>query len=228
MKQYVIIGGSSGIGAALSKRLGHHSSVIATHLNSETQDLENVVWHHFDVMSPKYDWLPETIDGLVYCPGSINLKPFKRIKRDAFVEDFNFQVGGAIDVIQNCLPALKNSGNASIVLFSTVAVGHGFNFHTQVAASKGALEGLGKALAAELAPSIRVNLIAPSLTETPLSERMLNSETKIEQNANRHPLKRIGQPNDIAAMAEFLLGDDSSWVTGQVLNVDGGMSTLKV
>ena len=125
------------------------------------------------------------------------------------------------------LPRLKKSGNASIVLFSTVAVQSGLPFHTQVAASKGALEGLTKALAAELAPTIRVNCIAPSLTDTPLAASLLNTEQKKEAIALRHPLKRIGTAGDIANMASFLLSPKASWITGQILHVDGGMSSLK-
>ena len=126
------------------------------------------------------------------------------------------------------MPALKNSGSASILLFSTVAVQLGLNFHTQVAASKGAIEGLTKALSAELAPNIRVNCIAPSLTDTPLAASLLNSEQKMEANALRHPLKRVGTVNDISEMACFLLSDKSSWITGQILHVDGGMSSIKM
>ena len=126
------------------------------------------------------------------------------------------------------MPALKNSGNASIILFSTVAVQLGLNFHTQVASSKGAIEGLTKALAAELAPSIRVNCIAPSLTNTPLAASLLNTEQKVEANALRHPLKRVGTPKDISEMACFLLNEKAGWITGQIMHVDGGMSTIKM
>ena len=131
-------------------------------------------------------------------------------------------------MIQQALPKLKNSANASIILFSTVAVQSGLPFHTQVAASKGAIEGFTKALAAELSPKIRVNCIAPSLTDTPLAATLLNSDQKRETNALRHPLKRIGTPEDIANMAEFLLSEKASWITGQIMHVDGGMSSLKV
>ena len=134
---------------------------------------------------------------------------------------------GAVKLIQAVLPRLKKSGNASIVLFSTVAVQTGLPYHTQVAASKGAIEGLTKALAAELAPTIRVNCIAPSLTDTPLAASLLNTEQKKEANALRHPLKRIGTTEDIANMAAFLLSQKASWITGQILHVDGGMSSLK-
>jgi len=174
------------------------------------------------------DFLPDTLDGLVYCPGSINLRPFERIKPSDFLADFNLQVTGAIKIIQMALPRLKKSESASIVLFSTVAVQTGFSFHTQVSASKGAIEGLTRALAAEFAPKIRVNCIAPSLTDTPLAASMLNTEQKRETNALRHPLKKTGTPGNIADMAEFLLSEKSSWISGQVFHVDGGMSSLKV
>ncbi|MDQ2864504.1 MAG: SDR family oxidoreductase, partial [Bacteroidota bacterium] len=174
------------------------------------------------------DFLPDELAGLVYCPGSINLRPFERIKPADFETDYKLQVIGAIKLIQLALPRLKKSGNASIVLFSTVAVQTGLPFHTQVAASKGAIEGLTKALAAELAPVIRVNCIAPSLIDTPLAAFLLNNEQKQEANALRHPLKRIGTTEDIANMAAFLLSQKSSWITGQILHVDGGMSSLKI
>jgi NAD(P)-dependent dehydrogenase (short-subunit alcohol dehydrogenase family) len=143
------------------------------------------------------------------------------------MEDYHLQVLGAIKVIQNILPKLKSAENASIVLFSTVAVQLGFNFHTQVSTSKGALEGLTRALAAELAPVVRVNAIAPSLTDTPLAHKLLNNEEKKEVNGQRHPLKRIGHPKDIAEMAAFLLAEKSSWMTGQIIHVDGGISSIK-
>ena len=172
-------------------------------------------------------FLPEQLDGLIYCPGSINLLPFKRIKPAAFMADYELQVLGAIKAIQQVLPALKKVPQASIVLFSTVAVQSGFNFHAQVAVSKGAIEGLTKALAAELAPNVRVNAIAPSLTDTPLAAKLLNTDQKKEANAQRHPLKRIGSAEDIANTAAFLLSEKASWITGQIMHVDGGMSAIK-
>jgi NAD(P)-dependent dehydrogenase (short-subunit alcohol dehydrogenase family) len=175
-----------------------------------------------------FSFLPEILDGVVYCPGSINLKPFARIKSEDFTNDFNLQVGGLIKVLQAAQPALKKSEHASVVVFSTVAVQMGLPFHTQVSASKGAIEGLTKALSAEWAPSIRVNCIAPSLTDTPLAAQLLNTEEKKAANALRHPLKKIGTAADIANMAAFLLSEKASWITGQVLHVDGGMSTVKV
>jgi len=164
---------------------------------------------------------------LAYCPGSINLKPFHRFKESDFIEDFRLQVLGATKVIQVLLPKMKNSKNASIVMFSTIAVQHGYNFHSQVAISKGAIEGLTRSLAAELAPSIRVNAVAPSITDTPLAGRLLSSEEKIAAQAERIPLKRVGNAKDIAQAAAFLLTSESSWITGQILPVDGGSSAIK-
>jgi len=230
MKNYLIIGASSGIGKALSLELAEAgNNVIGTYNSNKVEDSTNLKLHLLDVTTDfELDFIPEQIDGLVYCPGSINLKPFKRIPPESFQEDFNLQVLGAIKVIQKALPALQKSDAPSIVLFSTVAVQSGFNFHAQVSVSKGAIEGLTKSLAAEFAPKIRVNAIAPSLTDTPLASKLLSSEEKREANANRHPLKRIGTVDDIAQSAAFLLSEKSSWITGQIIHVDGGMSTLKI
>ena len=135
---------------------------------------------------------------------------------------------GAVKIIQQLLPALKKAEAPSVVFFSTVAVQTGMPFHASIAAAKGAVEGLARSLAAELAPKIRVNCIAPSLVQTSLAEKLVNTPEKIEAGGKRHALQRIGQPNDIAAMAEFLLSDKAGWITGQVLHIDGGMSTLKI
>jgi NAD(P)-dependent dehydrogenase (short-subunit alcohol dehydrogenase family) len=230
MQNYLIIGASSGIGLQTALQLSTQHKVYGTYSKTSVEGSANLSYHFVNVLDEQknLDFLPETIDGVVYCPGSINLKPFARIKPEDFVQDYQLQVVGAIKIIQAILPKLKVSTHASIVLFSTVAVQTGLNFHSQVAASKGAIEGLTKALAAEFAPTIRVNCIAPSLTNTPLAGTLLNTPEKIEANAQRHPLKKIGQPADIANMVEFLLSDKSSWVTGQVLHIDGGMGALRV
>jgi NAD(P)-dependent dehydrogenase (short-subunit alcohol dehydrogenase family) len=232
MKNYVIIGGSSGIGKAIVHQLSSEGNCVFTtyHTNDENDTLENTTYHHYEVGTSElnFDFLPETIDGFVYCPGSINLLPFARIKAQDFRNDFDLQVVGAIETLQHILPRLKKAENASIVFFSTVAVQTGFNFHTQVAVSKGAIEGLTRSLAAELSPKMRVNAIAPSLTDTKLASKMLSSDEKKEANAQRHPLKKIGEPEDIAEMACFLLSDKSKWMTGQILAVDGGMSSVKL
>ena len=232
MKNYLVIGASSGIGEKVAKILndaGEH--VDGTYNKTQMEnDLPNLHFHFLDVLGEEMNlgFVPEQLDGLVYCPGTINLRPFARIKPDEFTSDFELQVGGAVKVIQAVLPNLKQTEQASVVLFSTVAVQKGFSFHSQVSTSKGAIEGLTRALAAELAPKIRVNCIAPSLTDTPLSARLLNTDDKIKANADRHPLRRIGTPQDIAEMAVFLLSEKSGWMTGQVIHVDGGLSTLNV
>jgi NAD(P)-dependent dehydrogenase (short-subunit alcohol dehydrogenase family) len=232
MPTIFIIGASSGIGASLAKQLiaeGHQVFGTFNKTTSVAQDgfakiqPINVLDENLD-----FSFIPEVLDGLVYCPGAVNLKPFARIKPEDFISDYQLQLVGAVKVIQACLPKLKNSVNASIVLFSTVAVQTGFNFHSLVASSKGAVEGLTKALAAEFAPKIRVNCIAPSITDTPLAAALLNTDEKKEANAQRHPLKKIGKPEDLANLAAFLLSEKSSWITGQVLHADGGMSSLKV
>jgi NAD(P)-dependent dehydrogenase (short-subunit alcohol dehydrogenase family) len=234
MSTYLIIGASSGIGKKLAEQsafAGHQ--VIATYYkNKPDSGSASIDFHYLNVLDENItlDFLPDSLDGLVYCPGSTNLRPFERIKPSDFAVDFDLQVTGAIKIIQAALPKLKKSENASIVLFLflTVAVQTGFTFHTQVSASKGAIEGLTRALAAEFAPKIRVNCIAPSLTDTPLAAPLLNTDQKREANALRHPLKKTGTPGNIADMAEFLLSAKGSWITGQIFNVDGGMSSLKV
>ena len=232
MSTYLIIGASSGIGKKLAEQLldsGHR--VYATYFKNKPETHSGTPdYHYLNVLdeSSSLDFLPDSLDGLVYCPGSINLRPFERIKPADFVADFNLQVLGAIKIIQAAMPRLKKAENASILLFSTVAVQTGFPFHTQVSSSKGAIEGLTRALAAEFAPKIRVNCVAPSLTDTPLAASMLNTDKKREANALRHPLKKTGTPENIADMAEFLLSEKGSWISGQVFHVDGGMSSLKV
>ncbi len=229
-KTFLIIGGASGIGQALCKKLaaeGHR--VIATYNTSEPDPIPGVQYEPLDVLDEKLDldFLPQPLDGMAYCPGRIVLKPFARLSESDFVEDYKLQVGGAIKSMQAALPSLKAAEQSSIVLFSTVAVQQGFNFHSMVSSSKGAIEGLTRALSAELAPKIRVNAVAPSLTDTPLAAKLLNNEQKREANGQRHPLKRIGKASDIAEAAAYLLSQSSSWVTGQVLAVDGGMSSIK-
>jgi NAD(P)-dependent dehydrogenase (short-subunit alcohol dehydrogenase family) len=228
---YLVVGASSGIGQELAQQLaGAGNQVSATFNKNEPADVvPNIQFHHLNVLEDNLhvDFLPDELAGFVYCPGSINLRPFERIKPADFESDYKLQVAGAIKLLQLVLPRLKKSSNASIVLFSTVAVQSGLPFHTQVAASKGAIEGLTRALAAEYAPAIRVNCIAPSLTDTPLAAFLLNTDQKKEVNALRHPLKRIGNAKDIANMAAFLLSEKASWITGQILHVDGGMSSLK-
>lgn len=231
MANILIIGASSGIGASLSEQLiekGHQVYGTSSKTSSSIDGFAK--FHPLNVLDESLDlsFLPDILDGLAYCPGTVNLKPFARIKPEDFIADYQLQLVGAVKVIQACLSKLKNAANPSVVLFSTVAVQTGFNFHSLVASSKGAVEGLTKALAAEFAPKIRVNCVAPSITDTPLAGTLLNSAEKKEANAQRHPLKKIGRPEDLANLAEFLLSEKSSWITGQIIHADGGMSTLKV
>jgi len=230
MKNILLIGGSYGIGLAIAKELQFEYNIFVASRTNENLVNLNVKHILFDAATDILDTsiLPAVIDGLVYCPGSINLKPFKGLKPEAFEADLQINFISLVKVIQSILPNLLASEQASIVTFSSVAASIGMPFHTSVAASKSAIEGFAKALAAEYAPKIRVNVIAPSLTDTPLADKFLNNETKQEKSAERHPLKRFGKPEDSAQMASFLLSDKSSWISGQIFHVDGGMSTLLV
>jgi NAD(P)-dependent dehydrogenase (short-subunit alcohol dehydrogenase family) len=227
-KNIILIGGSHGIGLESAKMLAPDNNVIIASRTSDNLDGLKVKHIKFDVTKDKIEDLdlPEIIDGLVYFPGTINLKPFKILKPEAFVEELNLNFISLVKVVQGLLPKLKNSDMASLVFFSTVAVKVGMPFHTSVAASKGAIEGFAKALAAEYAPGFRINVIAPSLTNTLLAEKLLSIDDKKKKMDDRHPLKRIGQPEDIANLVSFLLSDKSSWMTGQILGLDGGLSTI--
>ncbi|WP_396156253.1 SDR family NAD(P)-dependent oxidoreductase [Flavobacterium macrobrachii] len=228
MKNILLIGGSYGIGLAIAKELQYENKVfIASRTNDEIAEM-HVTHIPFDATTDTLDTskLPEVIDGLVYCPGSINLRPFRGLKPEAFEHDLQINFISLVKVIQSVLPNLTASNQSSIVLFSSVAASMGMPFHTSVAAAKGAIEGFAKALAAEYAPKIRVNVIAPSLTDTPLAEKFLSNDEKKEKSAQRHPLKRVGTSDDMAQMASFLLSEKSSWISGQIFHVDGGMSTL--
>ncbi len=229
MANYLIVGGSSGIGRALVDQLleeGHSVSVWAR----EQRDLPaSVLFTAYDVTGesdPPKDSISDGLDGLVYCPGSINLKSFRSLKAPAFRESFELNVVGAVRCLQAMERLLKKSPLGAVVFFSTVAVQRGMPFHASVAASKGALEGLTRSLAAEYAPNIRVNAIAPSLTDTPLAEKLLATEDKRQASADRHPLKRVADASEIAAMAAFLLSDRAAFMTGQIIGMDGGLGAL--
>lgn len=229
-KQYVVVGGSSGIGFELSKQLSEAGNkvTVLSRSKGELDSLSNVIHIEYDVTSekePKIDL--DTVDGFAYCPGTINLKPFHGLKPKDFQYDFDVNVKGAVKTLQSVLKGLKKSDGASVVLFSTVAVQQGMPFHASVAASKGALEGITRSLAAELAPKIRVNCIAPSVTDTPLASRILSSEDKKKASGKRHAMNRVGSAQEVAKMANFLLSEDSSWMTGQVIGLDGGMSSIR-
>lgn len=223
-KNIVIVGGNSGIGKASAKLLREAGANLflysksgdgTTQLNIETDFSE-------------IPGLPDVIDGIIYCPGTINLKPFHRISMADFQYEMEVNFFGAVRVLQACMKGLKKSSGASVVLYSTVAVQTGMGFHAGIASAKGAVEGLTRSLAAEWAPSkIRVNAIAPSLTDTPLANNLLSTPEKREASDKRHPIGRIGTTQDIAEATVFLLSSKSSWMTGQILHIDGGMSNLK-
>ena len=229
-KNILIIGGSKGIGLETVNLLENDHNVYVASRSKENLENKNITHFTFDVLEDDIDTLdlPEQLDGLVFCPGSINLKPFKMLKPKNFENDIALNFMSLVKITHKLIDKLKASDQASIVYYSTVAVQTGMPFHTSIAAAKGAIEGFARSLAAEYAPKFRVNVIAPSLTDTPLASRLLGNDKKKEKMDERHPLKRVGTPHDIATMTAFLLSDDSSWMTGQVLGVDGGMSSLNV
>jgi 3-oxoacyl-[acyl-carrier protein] reductase len=234
MKKYLIIGAGKGIGLAITRELlssGYEVVAVTRNetpelmqLNTETIFMDATI----DDLSP-LDSISAPLHGVVYCPGSILLKPFHRLTVNDFVNDYHQNVVGAIRILQKTMPMLKAANGASVILFSTVAAQVGMPFHTSISAAKGAVEGLAKSLAAEWAAlQIRVNVIAPSLTNTSLAGALLNTPEKQEAAGKRHPLQRVGAPEDMATITTFLLSDASSWITGQVIGVDGGLGKLKV
>ena len=228
MKNILLIGGSTGIGYELSQKLKKDNNLFISTRDQGKFNDPNIKTHELDLDKEfETDWLPDHLDGFVYLPGTINLRPFKGLKPSVFLDDFDINVMGCIKILQKVLPKIQAAENPSIVMFSTVAVKIGMPFHSSVSSSKGAIEGLTRSLAAEFAPKIRVNSIAPSILDTPLAEKFLNSETKLENSRNRHPLKEIGSPKDISEIVKFLLEDNSKWMTGQIIPFDGGMSSVK-
>ena len=229
-KNILFIGGSTGIGFETIKLIhNEHNLFVASRSDENFSDL-NITHIKYDILSDDFnnELVPEKLHGFVYCPGSINLRPFRSLKSTTFEEDLNINFLLMVKTLQKVINNLKKSENSSIVLYSTVAVKVGMPFHTSVSASKGAIEGFARSLAAEYAPIIRVNVIAPSLTNTPMAERFLNNDIKKEKVSDKHPLKRFGDPKDVANISAFLLEDKSSWITGQTFGVDGGMSIINL
>jgi len=224
----LMIGGNSGIGLATARVLqARGDTLIAAARSAGPLKELGIPVQPFDALNPGVLVLPPVLDGFVYFPGSITLKPFHRLTADDFLNDYRVNCLGAVSALQAALPGLKAAASASVVLFSTVAVTQGMAFHASIAAAKGAVEGLVLSLAAELAPKIRVNAIAPSLTDTPLAENLLSTDAKKEAAAKRHPLQQVGDPEDVAQLAAFLLSDASKFFTGQILRPDGGLSSVR-
>jgi len=228
-KHFLFCGASSKIAEQLCSTLSTEGHQI-TGISTREQSTANYS-SHYKVNAYKSNELPsisEKIDGIVYFPGTIQLKPFLRMTENDFLNDLHINTLGAVNCIQKYMPNLKDSEHASIVLISTVAVQIGMPFHSSISMAKGAIEGLTKSLAAEFAPKIRVNAVAPSLTDTPLGERFINTAEKLENSKKRNPLNKIGNAEDIANAIHFLLSDKSSWITGQIIHVDGGMNNIKL
>jgi NAD(P)-dependent dehydrogenase (short-subunit alcohol dehydrogenase family) len=230
-RNYIVFGGSHGIGETLVAMLCAKNVRVSYSSREDggqpvSQGAKRFAFDAARGEVPR-EAIPAELDGLVYCPGTITLRPFQRLTRDDFLSELQTNLLGAVGAIQACLPALKKAPGASIVLFSTVAVQTGMPFHSSIASAKGAVEGLTRALAAEFAPRIRVNAIAPSLVDTGLAADLLSSDQKRQAAAERHPLRRIGTPRDVAGLALYLLGEEAGWITGQIFHVDGGMGAIK-
>lgn len=225
MRKILIAGGSSGIGKAIIKQ-AKDTHFINFSRNEPNVDHDNIEHHQVDVTK---DVLPdiEDLDGFIYCPGSINLKPINSLKEDDFMNDFKINVMGAVRIIKQYNRQLKKGHDPSILMFSTVAVQQGMPFHSSIAAAKGAVEGLTRSLAAEFAPTIRVNAIAPTITDTPLAKNILRNEKSRENISDNHPLKRIPEAAEMANLANFLMSDKARNISGQIYGVDGGMSSLR-
>jgi len=229
-KNFVVVGGSSGIGLEMVNRLSTsgHGVTVVSRTWPHAESLPEVRHVSMDVTKDDLDSgaLPEAISGLVYCPGTIRLRSFRGLSPQDFHDDYELNVVGAVRCIQGALKGMKAADAASIVLFSTIAAQTGLPLHASIAAAKAGLEAMGKTLAAELSPGIRVNCIAPALVDSPLSSRFFGDPEKEKALASRYPMQRTGTIDDIASMAMYLL-TDGPWITGQVYGVDGGMSTIR-
>jgi 3-oxoacyl-[acyl-carrier protein] reductase len=227
MRKIVVVGGSKGIGQAIVASLVEENVVINISRSAPLQPHANLTHYNCDILT---DDLPEieAVDTLIYCPGSINLKPISRLKLNDFREDFEINVIGAVKAVQKYLPKLKNGNSPSILMFSTVAAKLGMPYHASIAASKAAIEGLAKSLGAELAPTIRVNVIAPTVTETDLAAKLLRNEKMVENITDRHPLKKFLKPNEVADLATFLISEKANSISGQIFELDCGIVSFKI
>ena len=227
MKTVVLIGGSKGIGNAIANSLLDTHGIINISRSSPEFTHQNLTHYSCNILT---DDLPDLdkVDTLIYCPGSINLKPISRLSLDDFREDFEINVLGAVKAIQKYLPKLKSGQQPSVLLFSTVAAKLGMPYHASIATAKSGVEGLVKSLAAELAPTIRINAIAPTVTDTELAAKLLRNEKMIENIKERHPLKKFLNPEEVAEMAGFLISDKASSLTGQIFEMDCGIVSVKL
>ena len=227
MKNIVIIGGSKGIGNAILLQQVEKNKVYNISRNAPEITLPNLTHFSVDVLQ---DSLPEieNIDTLIYCPGSITLKPIASLSLEDFRNDFEINVIGAVKAIQKYLPTLKKGTNPSILLFSTVAAKLGMPFHASIATAKAGVEGLVKSLGAELASTVRINAIAPTITETSLSANILRNDRMKENMIERHPMKGFLKPDEVAEMANFLISENAKSISGQVFEMDYGIVTFKI
>lgn len=227
MKNIVIVGGTSGIGKAITEELKNENLIIVSRTQPEIlhSNHKHIV---ADIGSDfQLDLELKEIDGLIYCPGTINLKPFTSLKLDDFENDLNINYLGLVRILKQTINLLRKNGNASVVAFSTVASHVGLNFHSSISGAKAAIDGFMRSMAAEYAPKIRFNTISPSLTDTPLASKLLSNEKQIQASIDRHPLKKIATPEEIAKIASWLVSDDSGFITGQNIIADGGLSAIR-
>ena len=227
MRKIIIIGGSKGIGNAIVNTLVDDHQIVNISRTKPDKNHSNLTHFSLDILADELPDIDEA-DSLIYCPGSINLKPIARLKLDEFRDDFEINVIGAVKAIQKYLPILKEGKSPSILLFSTVASKLGMPFHASVAAAKSAVEGLTKSLGAELAPTIRVNAIAPTVTDTDLASKLLRNDRMIENITERHPLKKYLQPKEVADMASFLISEKANSISGQIFELDCGIVSFKI
>ena len=228
-KNILIIGASSDIGLEICKlaNADGHNIYATSRDNVNANNFDNFIQLDPNKSLDVLDDLPENIDGLVYCPGTINLRSLQRLTLEDIKNEMEVNFYGAFNIIKKVLPNLKKNDGASVVLFSTVAVKTGMPMHSSIAAAKGALEGLAKSLAAELAPRVAINCVAPSIVDTKLAANILSTDERKQASADRHPLKTIGSINSIANSAYFLLQAKENWISGQIFRPDGGLSALK-
>ncbi|MCL6296106.1 SDR family NAD(P)-dependent oxidoreductase [Jejuia spongiicola] len=227
MKTIIIVGGSKGIGKAIINSLIKYCNVINISRSIPEISHNNLTHHKCDITINELPNI-DAADALIYCPGSINLKPFSKLSINDFKSDFEINLLGAVKAIQKYLPILKNGSKPAIVLFSSVATKLGMPYHASIAVAKSGVEGLVKSLGAELAPILRINAIAPTVTNTPLASKLLRNDRMVENITERHPLKKFLSPEEVADMVEFLISNKAASISGQVFEMDCGIVNFKI